>query len=125
MKKILVVDDNFHNLNLVRLIFELEPYTLLIAENGREALAIAEAERPEVILLDILLPGDLDGYLVCQLLRRNERTKNLHVIMLTAKGQEWDKEAGFAAGADEYVVKPYSPLELKDRVTAILEAPFV
>ncbi len=122
MKKILVVDDNFHNRNLVLLTFELEPYELLTAENGEQALVLAQSEKPDVILLDVLMPGKLDGFAVCRRLRNSEQTRNTRIVMLTVKGQTWDKEAGFEAGADDYIVKPYSPLELKHRVTNLLEA---
>lgn len=122
MKKILIVDDNFHNRNLVCLTFELDPYELLMAENGEQALALAQAEKPDVVLLDVLMPGNLDGYAVCRQLRSSEPTKDSRIVMLTVKGQVWDMEAGFDAGADDYIVKPYSPLELKHRVTNLLEA---
>jgi two-component system phosphate regulon response regulator PhoB len=121
MKKLLVVDDNFHNRNLVCLTFELEPFEILMAENGEQALAVAQAEKPDVILLDVLMPGNLDGFSVCRRLRNNEQTKDSRIVMLTVKGQVWDKEAGYEAGADDYIVKPYSPLELKHRVTDLLE----
>jgi two-component system phosphate regulon response regulator PhoB len=121
MKKLLVVDDNFHNRNLVCLTFELEPFEILMAENGEQALAVAQAEKPDVILLDVLMPGNLDGFSVCRRLRNSEQTKDSRIVMLTVKGQVWDKEAGYEAGADDYIVKPYSPLELKHRVTDLLE----
>lgn len=122
MKKILVVDDNFHNRNLINLIFELEPFELLMAENGEQALALAKAQKPDIILLDILLPGTLNGFTVCQQLRNDPQTKDLYVIMVTAKSQALDLLAGYDAGADDYIVKPYSPVELKERVMSVLEA---
>ncbi len=121
MKKILVADDNFYNRDLVCLTFETEPYELLVAENGEQALELAQAEKPEVILLDVVMPGRLDGLAVCRMLRKHEQGRKPHIIILTVKGQTWDKQAGYDAGADDYVVKPFSPTELKQRVTGILE----
>ncbi len=122
MKKILVVDDNFYNRDLICLTFELAPYQLLLAEDGEQALALAEAEQPDVILLDVILPGKLDGLDVCRSLRRDAQTRSAHIVLVTVKGQAWDKQAGYAAGADDYVVKPFSPLDLKQRVEAVLTA---
>ncbi len=122
MQKILVVDDNFYNRDLICLTFELEPYELILAENGEQALALAQAKRPDLVLLDVILPGTLDGLQVCQMLRGTLPTNPPYIIMVSVKGQAWDKQAGYAAGADDYVVKPFSPLDLKQRVTTVLAA---
>ena len=111
MKKILVVDDQ----PAVR---ELVSVTL---ENGDQALALARAELPEMLLLDVQMPGgSLDGLEVCRLLKDDECTKDIYIVMLTAKGQTWDKQAGQDAGADDYFVKPFSPLQLMAKVEQIL-----
>ncbi len=121
MKKILIVDDHAEVRELVSVTLEIGPYQILTAENGDQALAKAQEELPDLMLLDIMMPGDLDGLQVCRKLKDDERTQGIYIIMLTAKGQDWDKEAGREAGADEYFVKPFSPLDLMSKVEEVLE----
>ncbi len=124
MKKILIVDDQAAVRELVGVTLEIGPYELLTAENGDQALHLAQAELPDLMLLDIQMPGGkLDGLDVCRLLKHDDRTKRIYIIMLTAKGQEWDKAAGTDAGADEYFVKPFSPLQLMNKVEQVLSKP--
>lgn len=121
MKKILIVDDQAAVRELVSVTLEIGPYEILTAENGDEALALARAQMPDLMLLDIQMPGGkLDGLDVCRLLKASEATKAIYIIMLTAKGQDWDKEAGANVGANEYFVKPFSPLELMNKVEQVL-----
>jgi len=120
MKKILIVDDQPDVRELVSVTLEIGPFHILTAENSEQALALARAELPDLMLLDIQMPGDLDGLDVCRLLKSDARTKGIHILMLTAKGQDWDKQAGRAAGADGYFVKPFSPLELMNQVDEVL-----
>ena len=120
MKKILIVDDRPAVRELVSVTLEIGPYQILSAEDGDQALEIARAELPELILLDIQMPGSLDGLEVCRILKNDERTKDIYIVMLTAKGQDWDRQAGQEAGADDYFVKPFSPLELINKVEAVL-----
>lgn len=121
MKKILVVDDQESVRELVSVTLEIGTCEILTAENGDEALKVARAEMPEIMLLDIQMPGGtLDGLEVCKLLKADPQTRGIHIIMLTAKGQEWDRRAGKDAGADDYFVKPFSPLELLNKVEAVL-----
>jgi two-component system phosphate regulon response regulator PhoB len=121
MKKILIVDDQPSVRELVSVTLEIGPYQILTAENGDQALNLAQAELPDLMLLDIQMPGGkLDGLEVCRALKSSERTKGIHIIMLTAKGQNWDKEAGYDVGANDYFVKPFSPLELMNKVEAVL-----
>jgi two-component system phosphate regulon response regulator PhoB len=121
MKKILIVDDQPIVRELVSATLEDGPYQILVAETGDQALEIARAELPELILLDIEMPGSgLDGLEVCKALKQDARTKDICIIMLTAKGQEWDKQAGHDSGADDYFVKPFSPLELIAKVEKVL-----
>jgi two-component system phosphate regulon response regulator PhoB len=121
MKKILIVDDQPEVRELVSVTLEIGPYKILTAENGNQALAVARAELPDLMLLDIQMPGGtLDGLDVCRALKSDPRTKHIHVIMLTAKGQDWDKQAGNNAGADDYFVKPFSPLELMNKVESVM-----
>jgi len=120
MKKILIVDDHPEVVELVSVTLEIGPYKILTAKNGKEALEMAKKELPELILLDIQMPGNLDGLDVCRELKSKEATKGIHIVMLTAKGQDWDKEAGQDAGTDDYFVKPFSPLDLMNKVEEIM-----
>lgn len=114
--KVLVVDDEERIRRLIRMYLEREDYIIEEAENGSEALALALNNDYDVILLDIMMP-EMDGIEVCQELR-NEKTTP--VIMLTAKGEEANRVQGFEVGADDYIVKPFSPREVVLRVKALL-----
>jgi two-component system, OmpR family, alkaline phosphatase synthesis response regulator PhoP len=116
MATILVVDDEANLVDLVRGYLEREGYTVLAAADGLAALDLARAERPDLVILDLLLPG-LDGLEVC---RRLRRFSDAYVLMLTAKAEELDTIVGLAVGADDYVTKPFSPRELVARVRALL-----
>jgi two-component system, OmpR family, phosphate regulon response regulator PhoB len=121
MKKILVVDDQPAVRELVSVTLEIGPYEILVAENGDQALELARTHMPDLILLDIQMPGGkLDGLDVCRILKSDEQTKDIYIVLLTAKGQDWDKQAGKEAGTDDYFVKPFSPLELMNKVEAVL-----
>ncbi len=121
MKKILIVDDQPAVRELVSITLEIGPYQILTAENGDQALIMAQSEMPDLMLLDVQMPGStLDGLDVCRTLKSSDGTRNIFIIMLTAKGQDWDKEAGADAGADDYFVKPFSPLSLMQRVEEVL-----
>jgi two-component system phosphate regulon response regulator PhoB len=121
MKKILIVDDQPSVRELVSVTLEIGPYEIITAENGDEAYALAKQELPDLILLDVQMPGGkLDGLEVCRLLKSDNATRHIHIIMLTAKGQNWDKQAGYEVGANDYFVKPFSPLELMNKVESIL-----
>ena len=114
--KILVVDDEERIRRLIRMYLEREEYIVEEAENGKEALELALANDFDVILLDIMMP-EMDGIEVCQELRKEKTTP---VIMLTAKGEETNRVQGFEVGADDYIVKPFSPREAVLRVKALL-----
>jgi DNA-binding response OmpR family regulator len=121
MKKILIVDDQPEVRELVSVTLEIGPYKILTAENGDQALVVARAELPDLMLLDVQMPGGtLDGLDVCRVLKSDPRTKSIHIIMLTAKGQDLDKQTGHNAGADDYFVKPFSPLELMNKVESVI-----
>lgn len=113
---VLVVDDDARILRLIQQILELEGYEVLTAPNGNSALAILETEAPEVVLLDIMMPG-IDGFTVCQRIREFSQVP---IIMVTAKGNEEEKIRGLDSGADDYVTKPFSAAELMARVRAVL-----
>lgn len=116
---ILVVDDEEPIQELLKFNLEKEGYHVLIAGDGPEALEILEKKQPDLVVLDIMLPG-MSGLEVCSELRRIPRFSDLPVIMLTAKGEEIDKVLGLEIGADDYITKPFSPRELIARIRARL-----
>jgi two-component system KDP operon response regulator KdpE len=116
-ERILVVDDEPRLMLLVREVLQAVGYQVITAGDGRTALEKVAIERPDLVLLDILLPHDLDGYETC---RRLREFSTIPVIMLTAKAREEDKLRGFGAGADDYLTKPFSSRELLARVQAVL-----
>ena len=118
-EKILVVDDEQDLVKLVRFNLEKDGYKVISAFNGEDALFLARKERPDLIVLDLMLPG-IDGLEVCKKLKADTELVNIAVIMLTAKGEESDITLGLKLGADDYVTKPFSPKELVARVQAVL-----
>jgi pilus assembly protein CpaE len=118
-EKILVVDDDLDGLKLIGLMLQRNGYEVAAANSGGQALAKAQNERPDLIILDVMMP-DMSGYEVCRRLRKNPDTKSIPIIMFTAKTLIDDKVAGFEAGADDYLTKPTHPAELASRVKAIL-----
>lgn len=115
-KRILVVDDDAKTVELVRLYLNRDGYRVLTAYNGTDALRLARENRPDLIVLDLMLPG-LDGLQVCRTLRAES---DVSIIMLTARTTEEDRLTGLDLGADDYVIKPFSPRELAARVRAVL-----
>lgn len=118
-EKILVVDDDVDSLKLIGLMLQRHGYEVVAANTGTQALAKADAEHPDLIILDVMMP-DMNGYDVCRRLRNNPKTKETPIIMFTAKTLIDDKVAGFEAGADDYLTKPTHPAELASRVKAVL-----
>jgi len=118
-RTILVVEDEQDIRQLVRFHLEQEGYSVREAESGESALSQAAAERPALVVLDLMLPGT-DGLEVCRRLRAVESTQNVPIIMLTARAAEVDRVLGLELGADDYVTKPFSPRELVARVRAVL-----
>jgi len=116
---ILLIEDEKNIVELVRYNLEREGYRVLIARDGETGLQMIDRERPDLILLDLLLP-QLDGLEVCRRLKQHSTSRQTPVIMLTAKAAEADKVAGLELGADDYVTKPFSPRELVARIRAIL-----
>jgi two-component system phosphate regulon response regulator PhoB len=119
MPTILVVDDEPPILELVRYTLEDEQIRVLEASDGAQALETALAARPDLILLDVQMPR-LDGLEVCRRLRANASLAGTRIVMLTAAGQDADRARGLAAGADEYLTKPFSPLALFTLVRSLL-----
>jgi CheY-like chemotaxis protein len=118
-EKILVVDDDVDTLRLVGLMLQRQGYQIVAANNGAQALTLAEEENPDLILLDVMMP-DMDGYEVTRRMRASETTATTPIIMFTAKSQVDDKVAGFEAGVDDYLTKPTQPRELFAHVKAVL-----
>jgi DNA-binding response OmpR family regulator len=116
---VLVADDDPDILSLVALRLQRSGYDVLTAGDGEEALAAALEHGPDLALLDVMMPK-LDGYEVTERLRASDSTRHMPVILLTARVQEADIARGIEAGADDYVEKPFSTLELRDRVQAAL-----
>ena len=114
--KIMIVDDDRNICELLRLYIEKEGFNVVTANDGMEALKLFEKENPELIMLDIMLPG-LDGWQVCREIRK---TSQCPIIMLTAKGEVFDKVLGLELGADDYVVKPFEAKEVVARIRAVL-----
>lgn len=116
MSKVLVADDDINIVKLIKLYLEKEDYTVCTASNGLEALEVWKRENPSIIVLDIMMP-ELDGNGVCREIRKSS---DIPIIMLTAKGETFDKVLSLELGADDYIVKPFEPKELVARIKAIL-----
>lgn len=116
---ILVVDDELPILELIRYNLQKEGFTVLTAEKGVQALEIARAAEPDLILLDLMLP-DMGGFDICRILRNDETTVHIPIIMITAKSADTDIVSGLELGADDYITKPFSPKVLVARVRSVL-----
>ncbi len=116
--KVLVVDDHIDLRRLMRLTLEIEGHEVFEAGTGVEALEVAAREVPDVVALDIMMPGELQGLEVCRRLRADPSLAGIHVILVSARQQQTDIEAGKAAGADYYLGKPFSPRKLAELVEA-------
>jgi DNA-binding response OmpR family regulator len=118
--RLLVIDDDPVIVELLRVNFEIEGFEVLIAADGEEGLQRARADHPDLVLSDIMMPR-LDGLQLLTELRADPATSRLPVVLLSAKAQNAEVERGLALGADDYVTKPFDPMELLDRVNAILD----
>ncbi len=118
-EKILIIDDDLDTLRLVGLMLQKQGYQIVAASSGPQGLELALSELPQLVLLDVMMPG-MDGYEVARRLRGDERTTNIPILMFTAKSQLDDKVTGFEAGADDYLTKPTHPSELQAHVKALL-----
>lgn len=116
---VLVVDDEQPIVDLVRFTLEDDQVQVVEARDGVQAIELARTHRPDLIFLDVHMPR-LDGFEVCRRLRREPGLENARIVMLTAASQETDRAQGLAAGADEYLTKPFSPLKLLSLVQALL-----
>jgi DNA-binding response OmpR family regulator len=119
LKKILIVDDDAFIRRPLEFILRKEGYDARTAVNGADCLEKVETEAPDLIFLDVMMPGQ-DGFTVCGTLKRDDRFSHIPVILLSARGQENDRERGLSLGAADFMTKPYSPQELLRRVREIL-----
>jgi len=121
MKKILVVEDETDIVDVFKLAMDYGSYQVLTSTRGLDALDIAIREKPDLILLDIMLPGPVDGLEVCRRLRSYDETRDTYIIIVSAKGMSVDIDAGMEAGADEYIVKPFKIMPLMRNIKEILQ----
>jgi two-component system, OmpR family, phosphate regulon response regulator PhoB len=120
MKKILIVDDHEEIRKLVEITLRVEDYQILQAKNGEEAIEIVKAETPDLIIMDVVMPGKIDGVEATRILKKDPETKACTILILTSKSDEEDIEKGMDAGANDYFTKPFSPLELIRKVEEVL-----
>jgi DNA-binding response OmpR family regulator len=119
-KEILIVDDEPGVVVPIQFLMEQQGYRVMIAERGEDALDLIYQYKPDLVILDIMLPG-IDGYEVCEIIRLDPNCRDVKIIFLTAKGREVDIAKGLALGADAYITKPYSNAELVAKVKELLE----
>jgi DNA-binding response OmpR family regulator len=120
VKEILIVDDEPGIVVPVQFLMEQQGYRVMTAERGEDALDLIYQYKPDLVLLDIMLPG-IDGYEVCQIVRLNPDYRDVKIVFFTAKGRETEIAKGLALGADAYITKPYSNAELVAKVNELLE----
>ncbi|KRQ86572.1 Alkaline phosphatase synthesis transcriptional regulatory protein PhoP [Caloramator mitchellensis] len=118
-EKILVIDDELHIIELLKYNLEANGYKVIYALNGKEGVKLTAEKKPDLILLDVMLP-ELDGFEVCKEIKRSAELSRIPIIMLTAKGEEFDKILGLELGADDYITKPFSIRELLARIKVVL-----
>jgi CheY-like chemotaxis protein len=118
-KKILLVDDSSTILMMEKFILRNDPYTLITASNGAEAVQKAVSEQPDLILLDVIMPN-MGGFEACRLIRENEASKHIPVVMVTTRGEAENVETGWSSGCTAYVTKPINSVELLAKVRSLL-----
>jgi two-component system, OmpR family, phosphate regulon response regulator PhoB len=120
LKKILIIEDQPDIRKLVRMTLDFNDYEIHDTADAETGLRMVEEIGPDLILLDIMMPGKMDGLALCRLLKGSKDYRDTPLILLTARGQQADREAGMDAGADEYMVKPFSPIKLIEVVEAFM-----
>ena len=121
MTKVLLVDDEERLLQNLSFFFEDEGYEVFSVTSGEDAVEIAKKEKPDLIIMDIMMPGNIDGLEATKIIKDDPETRNITILILTAKGQKEDIKNGRKAGADGYFIKPFSPLELIRKVESVLD----
>jgi len=116
-KKIIIIDDESEMIQLLRIDLESEGYQVISAGDGKEGLKVIHESKPDLVLLDVMMPK-MDGFEVLRALKGDEKTKDIQVILLTAKGMESDIRRGFGLGADDYIIRPFESKFLKERIKA-------
>ena len=119
-KKILIVDDEAALVKMGQLRLEAAGHEVITASDGQEGLEKARSEKPDLIILDVMLPK-IDGFKICRMLRFDEKYKKIPIIMLTARAQESDRHTGEEVGADAYIIKPFPPEVLLDKISELLK----
>ena len=122
MKRILIIEDQADIRRLIRWTLEFENFEIHEANNGPSGLEAARKLKPDLILLDVMMPGGLDGFQVCEQIKADAVLSQVPVVILTARSQQRDRDAGNRAGADAFLPKPFSPLQLVDTVNGMLSA---
>jgi two-component system alkaline phosphatase synthesis response regulator PhoP len=117
--RILVVDDEIYIVHILDFSLGMEGYEVITALDGEQALEKLKSEKPDLIVLDIMMPK-LDGYEVCKAIKSSPETRHIPVILLSAKGRNVDQKLGFDVGADDYITKPFSPRKLVERINQLL-----
>ncbi|MDE1998057.1 MAG: response regulator [Burkholderiales bacterium] len=120
MKRVLITEDQADIRKLIHMTLEFEDYEIREAPDGAEGLRVAREFKPDLMLLDIMMPGEIDGLQACRQIKSDPNLKHIRVVLLTARGQVADRQAGKDAGADSYLVKPFSPLELIETLEGLL-----
>lgn len=118
-RRILIVDDDPVILRLLKVNFEMEGFGVLTAENGEQGVAVATQESPDIILLDVMMPG-MNGFEAAEKLRNQSATREIPIVFVSAKAQSADVKAGLTLGAVDYVTKPFDPVELVQKVEGLL-----
>jgi len=117
--RILVVDDEIYIVHILDFSLGMEGYEVITALDGEEALQKVKEAKPDLIVLDIMMPK-MDGYETCKVLKSSDETKDIPIILLSAKGRNVDMQTGYDVGANEYITKPFSPRKLVERINAML-----
>ena len=117
--KILIVDDEPNIARSLSFVLNKDGYDVSVAEDGDQAMAIIRDSKPDILILDVMMPNK-NGYDVCREIKSDAELRDIHIMMLTAKGQKGDLEMGLLQGADEYITKPFSPMKIAARVKKLL-----
>jgi DNA-binding response OmpR family regulator len=120
MSRILIIEDQPEIRRLIKWALEFDEHEIQEAMNGETGLGLIRIWRPDLVLLDVMMPGDIDGLAVCRQIRADPDYAAMPIILLSARAQASDRRAGELAGADAYMIKPFSPIELTDLITSLL-----